>query len=105
VGVQRERLANRRECTGFDVQALGMRFHASVSYFSDGRPAEIFLDGVKVGSAADAAARDSAVTASIAMQFGADIETIRKALCRDAYGDAVGPLAAALDQIAKEGAS
>jgi len=102
VGVQRERLSNRRASIGFDVQALGMRFRASVSHFDDGRLAEIFLDGVKVGSAADAAARDSAITASIAMQFGADIETIRKALCRDAYGKAVGPLTAALDQLAEE---
>jgi hypothetical protein len=57
----------------------------------------------KAGSDADSAARDSAITASIAMQFGADIETIRKALCRDALGRAVGPLGAALDMLAQEG--
>jgi hypothetical protein len=64
--------------------------------------AEIFLDASKAGSAADTAARDSAITASIAMQMGADGETIRKALCRDAYGNAVGPLRAALDLLARE---
>jgi hypothetical protein len=34
---------------------------------------------------------------------GADIETIRKALCRDSHGRASGPLGAALDRIAEEG--
>jgi hypothetical protein len=37
---------------------------------------------------------------SIALQFGADIETIRKALCRDSLGKANGPLGVALDLIA-----
>jgi len=95
--------ADRRGCEGFDVEALGMHFHATVGRFPDGRLAEIFLDASKAGSAADATARDAAITASIAMQFGADIETIRKALCRDARGKAVGPLGVALDLIAQEG--
>ena len=34
---------------------------------------------------------------AIALQFGADIQTIRKALCRDGSGNASGPLGAALD--------
>jgi hypothetical protein len=47
-------------------------------------------------------ARDSAIVCSIAIQFGADVETIRKALCRDSHGRARGPLAAALDLIMEE---
>jgi hypothetical protein len=49
------------------------------------------------------AARDAAITASIALQMGADPQTIRKALCRNASGKAVGPLGAAFDQLASEG--
>ena len=37
----------------------------------------------------------------IALQFGADVETIRKALCRDARGNANGPLGVALDILAE----
>jgi hypothetical protein len=51
----------------------------------------------RVGSHADTAARDAAITCSIALQFGADIETIRRALCRDGRGHASGPLGVALD--------
>jgi hypothetical protein len=36
------------------------------------------------------------------LQYGADIETIRRALCRDSLGRASGPLGAALDLIAAE---
>ena len=39
-----------------------------------------------------------------ALQCGADIETIRKALCRDSHGRASGPLGAALDRLADDGA-
>ena len=40
-----------------------------------------------------------AITFSIAVQHGADPETIRRALCRDSDGKANGPLGAALDLI------
>ena len=53
----------------------------------------------KSGSDSDTAARDSAIVFSIAAQFGADPEIIRKALCRDGRGAASGPLGAALDRI------
>ena len=77
----RERLPNRRFATTFDIVAGALRYTTTVGYYPDGRIGEIFLDASKAGSDADSAARDSAITASIAMQFGANIETIRKALC------------------------
>lgn len=43
-GAHRERLPNRRASTGFDIEALGLRYHVSVSRFDDGRLAEIFID-------------------------------------------------------------
>jgi hypothetical protein len=45
-------------------------------------------------------ARDAAIAFSIAVQHGADLEVIRRALCRDARGNASGRLGAALDHIA-----
>jgi hypothetical protein len=99
----RERLPDRRGCEGFDVQALGLRFHATISRFADGRLAEIFIDAFKAGSAVDMAARDAGITASIALQMGADPDVLPHALCRDARGNAISPLGAVLDQIAEEG--
>jgi hypothetical protein len=53
----------------------------------------------KSNSAADTNARDSAIVCSIALQYGADLETIRRALCRDSHGNPSGPLGTALDLI------
>jgi hypothetical protein len=99
---QRERLPNRRASETFAFRCGGMDYTASISRFADGRLAEIFITNHKVGSGADTAARDSAIVCSIALQFGADVETIRKALCRDGRGKASGPLGIALDILAHE---
>ena len=64
--------------------------------------AEIFLGNGRAGSDIDAAAKDSAVVCSIALQFGVPVEVIRKALLRDSQGRPSGPLGAALDLLAKE---
>jgi hypothetical protein len=94
----RERLQDRRASESFSFRWNGMAFAATISRFSDGRLAEIFLTNSKVGSDTDAAARDSAVVCSLALQFG--VETIRRALLRDARGVASSPLGVALDLFA-----
>jgi hypothetical protein len=97
---ERQRLPNRRANESFALECAGLRYTATISRFADGRIGEIFLSNHKPGSAADTAARDAAIATSIALQSGADIETIRKALCRDSRGNAFGPLGAALDILA-----
>jgi hypothetical protein len=93
----RERPANRRASESFSFLWNGMHFVATVSRFGDGRLAEIFLSNGKIGSGADAAARDSAVVCSIALQFGAPLQTIQHALLRDSHGVAASPLGHAID--------
>jgi hypothetical protein len=95
----RQRLNNRRPSESFNVECGGLSYIATISRFADGRLGEIFLVSNKAGSAADTAARDAAIAASIALQFGADPDTIRLALCRDSQGRANGVLGAALDLI------
>jgi hypothetical protein len=94
---ERRRLPNRRASETFSLPCGGL---ATISRFEDGRLGEIFLTSRRSGSDTDTAARDSAIVCSIALQFGADVETIRKALCRDARGNASGPLGVALDRLA-----
>jgi hypothetical protein len=95
----RARLPNRRPSTTFDF-TCGLHYTCSYSRFASGGIAELFLSNHRSNSAADTAARDAAITFSIAVQHGADPETIRSALCRESHGRASGPLAAALDIIA-----
>ena len=95
----RQRLANRRASESFPLTCEGLAYIATISRFPDGRIAEIFLSNHKNGSAADTAARDSAIVCSIAIQSGVPIDTIRRALLRDPRGKASSPLGVALDMI------
>ena len=96
----RERPPDRRSNTTCLIVHEGMSYSLTDGRFTDGRLAEIFLSNHKNGSAADTNARDAAIVLSIALQYGADVETIRRALCRDSKGRASGVLGAALDHLA-----
>ena len=100
---ERRHLPNRRASVTFDFEVGGLHYTETVSCFADGRLGEIFLSSHRNNSAADVAARDAAITCSLALQCGADPEVIRRALCRDANGSASGPLGAALDLSFAEG--
>jgi hypothetical protein len=78
----RNRMPNRRGAESFELEVDGLRYIATVGCFSDGTPA-----------------RDCGIVLSIALQHGADLETIQRALCRDSQSRASGPLGAALDVI------
>jgi hypothetical protein len=97
----RDRLPDRRASELFDFEAMGLRFTASISRYPDGRIAELFCDNHKAGSAIGTLVRDAAIIFSFAVQHGADIETIRRALCRDSQGRVLGPIAEALDVISR----
>jgi hypothetical protein len=96
----RTRLPDRRSSTTFDFICEDLPYTCSYSCFAGGGIAELFLSNHKTNSHADTAARDSAITFSIAVQHGADPEVIRRALCRNSNSVASGPLGAALDLIA-----
>jgi hypothetical protein len=103
VKAPRQRLPNRRAAVTFDFSVGAHRYIATAGYFIDGplagKLAEIFLSNGHAGSDVDAAARDSAILCSLALQHGADIETLRRALLRDPQGAASSPLGVALDLI------
>jgi hypothetical protein len=101
--MSRQRLPNRRASATFEFVVGGLAYTATVSRFPDGRIGEIFLQNHKPGSQADANARDSAVAASLALQFGCPVDTLRHALLRDSQGRASTPLGCALDLLAGEG--
>jgi hypothetical protein len=98
----RRRLPNRRLAETFELEVAGLRYICTVGRFPDGAIGELFLSNHKSNSQADTNARDAAITFSIAVQHGADPESIRKALCRDADGRASSPLGTALDHIADQ---
>jgi hypothetical protein len=99
--MSRERLPNRRASITFDFEHEALTYTCSFSCFSDGRPAEIFLQNHKAGSHADVVAREAAIAASIALQYGCPIQTLQHAALRNPDGGAAGPLGRALNLIVK----
>lgn len=99
---RRQRLPQRRAHELIDFEHDGRHYTAGVGRFEDGRLAEVFLNVPgRVGSSIEVMARDAATVASIALQYGAPAETIRRALTRNADESASGPLGAALDFLSR----
>jgi hypothetical protein len=98
----RQRLPNRRLAETLSVEVAGLPHTATVGRAPSGKILEIFLSNHRAGSQADAYARESAIAASLAFQFGCPLETLRGALLRDSHGRPQTPLGVALDLIAGE---
>jgi ribonucleoside-diphosphate reductase alpha chain len=95
----RQRLPDRRGGETFQLECGGLYYVCTIGRYPDGRIAELFLHNHKSNSASDTNARDSAIVFPFAVQHGADPDAIRKALCRDSQGRALGPLGRALDLV------
>jgi ribonucleoside-diphosphate reductase alpha chain len=95
----RRRLAARRSAETFEIEAQGLTFTVTTGRYPDGTLGEVFITNHKCGSMAGINAQDAAVVCSIALQHGVPLETIRRALMRDAQGRGSGPLAVALDEL------
>ena len=90
----RERLPDRRASTVFGFSHSGIGYVATISRFSDGRIAEIFIDASKPGSVIAEFASDSAVLASLLLQNGITVAAIRHSISR--------PIATALSKAESE---
>jgi hypothetical protein len=98
----RECLPDRRSHLSQWFEHDGIEYSLGVGHFGDGTVAELFLATRRCGTAADAAARDASIAASLALQFGCPLETLRHAVTRDADGRPSGALGAALDILARD---
>lgn len=90
----RQKLQNRRAHWLYRFECDGQLYTGGIGRFDDGRIAEIFINGSKAGTAAETNAQDAAIIASLALQHGCPIETLRHALTRT--GSPGGPLATLL---------
>lgn len=96
--MKRNRLKDRRPHWLCRFECDGQSFTGGIGRFDDGRIAEIFINGSKVGTAAETNAQDAAIVASLALQHGCPIETIRHALAARSGGSG-GPLATLLSKV------
>ncbi len=98
--MNRRRLPQRRRSENVVFEHGSLKYTATFGYFEDGSLGEVFVNtNGKVGSEADITASDGAVAISIALQYGASLDTLRASMRRNADGSPQGPLAAALDRV------
>jgi hypothetical protein len=95
----RNRLPNRRAAETLAFERNNLKFHMTTGLYPDGCIGEVFLNAEHANSLLDTLAHDAAILASLALQFGCPLETIRHALKRDGQGTAASPIGAALDLI------
>jgi hypothetical protein len=88
---ERERLPDRRGSELFQFEHSGNEYIATISRFSDGRLAEIFIDHSKPNSAIAEHANDAAVLVSLLLQHNVTAAVIRHSIS--------GPIATALAKI------
>lgn len=88
---ERQRPPDRRGAELFAFCHGGRNWTATIGRFADGRLAEIFIDGPKEAPVVELA-QESAIVASLALQAGCPLDTLKHAL----DGRDVGPLGAAL---------
>jgi ribonucleoside-diphosphate reductase alpha chain len=100
--IDRRQLPNRRAHTLINFDHAGFGYVGGVGLFDNGGIAEVFLNADKAGSTLDAAARDAAIVASLALQHGTPLATLQRALTRNSDGSASGPLGTFLDLLATE---
>jgi len=67
----RERLPDRRANQSFTFELNGLRYHATISCFADGRVGEVFITNTKPSSAAESLAARSARRCIVATGRGA----------------------------------
>lgn len=98
----RARLPARRASETFVMTHGEIAFSIGVGLYDDGSPGEVFihaLDKSAKGSAVEALARDAAILISIARQYGAPLDGMRRGVTRDDKGAPATLVGAVLDAV------
>jgi hypothetical protein len=95
----RNSLPNRRASQNIAFERDNLKYQMTIGLYPDGRVGEIFLNAEHSNSLLDVMTHDAAILASIALQFGCPLDTLRHAIKRNSSGEAASPIGAALDRI------
>ncbi|MEY9364828.1 hypothetical protein ABH994_007549 [Bradyrhizobium yuanmingense] len=102
---ERRVLPQKRRAETFEIAWGGFdrRFAVTLGYYPDGGIGEVFITGGKSGQEIEAIARDGAVAISLALQYGARIDSLVSAITRDEHGNPSSIIGAVLDRMAPLG--
>ena len=98
----RSRLPNRRPNSTTSLEFDGTAFSVTIGYSPDGRPAEVFCHGPKVGSAIMLMLDDAAVGLSLLLQHGVDPVDLAGSMGRVGAGEPASIIGALVDLLAAE---
>ena len=103
---EREVLPQRRRSETFEFRhrnqdGRATDFTATVGYYADGRPGEVFLSARKLTSDVDIMVRDSAILLSFALQYGVTCEQLRAAMLHGEDGRPHGVIGTLLHELEK----
>lgn len=98
----RKKLPNRRKRTPVEFELRGHKFYGGFGHYDGGEVGEVFLGSGKTGQLMSIIASDSAVAASLAIQYGCPIDVLQKAFLREEDGTAAGPLGALFDMMGED---
>jgi len=95
----REPLENARQGETIEFDHMGHKFYGRAGLYPNGRLGEVWLHTGKTGTQLNITMQDSAIAASLALQFGCPIEVLRHAFLRDDEGYPAGPLGHLFDRL------
>ena len=99
----RKRLSNRRRSVTFDLEHKGSFYEICVGLYDDDRLGEVFLSGCKTGSDMATLINDAAVLVSIALQYGAPVSVLSRAMGRHGDRAPATVIGCALDRLVAVG--
>ena len=99
---ERQCLPNRRPNETVDLLFEGQRYHVTIGFAPDGRPAEVFCHGAKAGSGMDRLLDDICVALSLLLQHGAKPQDLAHSMGRLDGGMAASVIGALVDLIAEQ---
>src|SRR5215471_3523239 len=79
---QRRQLPTRRLWETRDIETGNARLSATIGFYPEGIPAELFMGGAKDGSGLAAILDDASVVISIALQHGIPARALAKSISR-----------------------
>jgi hypothetical protein len=99
----RRQLPQCRASVNFDLSfgGIGQSYQITVGFYDDGTIGEVFINGGKTGTDMEAIARDGAILFSLAKQYGAELENIKRAITRNEQGEPSSIIGAVVDQLSE----
>jgi hypothetical protein len=94
----RRKLPVRRANRSIKFEHDGQHYHATIGYYAEGTPGELFLNSSgRAGSMTDMASSEAAIAISLAIQHGCPIADLVEACLRNSDGSPSTPIGKALD--------